>query len=131
MKESKEYYDAIQKMWDEFADINIQSEMYQTEEFLKGKTSLNTIELDELGGFVDGKSLLHLQCHFGLDTLSWAQEGAKVTGVDISGRAINLARQLAKNTELEAIFLESNIYDLPKNLDGKFDVVFTSYGVLC
>ncbi len=131
MKESKEYYDAIQKMWDEFADINIQSEMYQTDEFLKGKTSLNTIELDELGGYVKGKSLLHLQCHFGLDTLSWVREGAKVTGVDISGRAVKLARELAKRTKIEATFVESNIYDLPENFEGKFDIVFTSYGVLC
>ncbi len=131
MKESRQYYDAIQKMWDEFAKVNYQSEVYQTKEFLKGKTSLNSIELDELGKFVKGKSLLHLQCHFGLDTLSWARQGAKVTGVDISGKAINLARQLAKNAKIEATFVESNIYDLPKNLDEKYDIVFTSYGVLC
>ena len=57
--------------------------------FKAGKTSLKNIELTELGN-VQGKSLLHLQCHFGLDTLSWAREGAKVTGVDFSEEAINL-----------------------------------------
>jgi len=131
MKELKQYYKAIQKMWDKNAEINYQSDLYKTNEFLKGKNMLNSIELDELGEFVQDKSLLHLQCHFGLDSLSWARVGAKVTGVDISGVAIKLAQQLAKKTKLDATFIKSNIYDLPDVLDEKFDIVFTSYGVLC
>jgi ubiquinone/menaquinone biosynthesis C-methylase UbiE len=131
MKETKKQYDDIRKMWDENTKINYESDMYQTDEFLKGKTNLNSIELDELGQYVKGKSLLHLQCHFGLDTLSWAREGAKVTGVDISGESIRLARKLAEETNIDATFIQSNIYDLPEVHDEKFDIVFTSYGVLC
>ncbi|NHK31789.1 MAG: class I SAM-dependent methyltransferase [Asgard group archaeon] len=131
MKKSEKYYEDIRKMWDENTKINFESDMYQTEEFLKGKTTLNSIELEELGKRVKGKSLLHLQCHFGLDTLSWAREGAKVTGVDISGESIRLARKLAEEANIDATFIQSNIYDLPEALDEKFDIVFTSYGVLC
>jgi SAM-dependent methyltransferase len=131
MKNAKKLYDDIRKKWDENAKINYDSEMYQTEAFLKGQSTLNSIELEELGSFIKGKKLLHLQCHFGLDTLSWAREGAKVTGVDISGEAIRLARQLAKETAIDATFIQANIYDLPEVLEEKYDVIFTSYGVLC
>ena len=81
-------------------------------------------------GDVSGKSLLHLQCHFGLDTLSWARLGAKVTGVDFSDRAIASARSLSKETGIKADSICSNIYDLPKTLKDEFDIVFTSYGIL-
>lgn len=131
MRDSKEYYENIQKMWDKFAELNFDAEIYRTKEFLKGKTTLSSIELEELGPYVKGKSLLHLQCHFGLDTLSWVREGAKVTGVDISGEAIKLANSLGKESKLEANFIQSNIYDLPDVLDEQYDIVFTSYGVLC
>jgi SAM-dependent methyltransferase len=79
---------------------------------------------------VSGKSLLHLQCHFGLDTMSWARLGAKATGVDFSQEAVATARSLAGELGIAADFVRSNVYDLPKNLDGRFDVVFTSHGVL-
>ena len=85
-----------------------------------------------------GKRLLHLQCHFGLDTLSWARLGATVTGVDFSGRAIALARRLAAECGLPATFVESDLYELPgyaqldrRWLGQRFDVVYTSWGVLC
>jgi SAM-dependent methyltransferase len=81
-------------------------------------------------GDVSGKSLLHLQCHFGMDTLSWGRRGAKVTGVDFSEEAINLARSLSEETGIKAKFICSDIYALPEILKGKFDIVFTSYGVL-
>ena len=82
-------------------------------------------------GDVTGKSLLHLQCHFGIDTLSWARLGARVTGADISPSAVELARSLAVELGFpEARFVESNLYDLPSALDGEFDVVYTSRGVL-
>ncbi|MEA2069744.1 MAG: class I SAM-dependent methyltransferase [Asgard group archaeon] len=111
--------------------INYNSAMYRTKEFLAGGNVLNTIELNELRDYIKGNSLLHLQCHFGLDTLSWARLGAHVTGVDISSEAISLAKKLANETNLQATFIESNIYELPEKLNEKFDVVFTSYGVLC
>ena len=91
---------------------------------------LNPIELEEMGD-VTGKSLLHLQCHFGMDTLSWARRGAKVTGVDFSDKAIDLARSLAKELGIAADFICSDIYKLSAVLDEKFDIVYTSAGVLC
>jgi len=129
MKDLDKYYEANRTMWDQFAKINVESKTYRTEEFLKGETALNSIELEDLGD-VKGKKLLHLQCHFGLDTLSWAREGAEVTGVDFSGDAVSIARDLAKKAEIDARFIQSNVYDLPDSLDEKFDIVFTSYGVL-
>jgi len=130
MTDLRKYFDANRKMWDQFAKDHYSSDSYKTEDFLKGKTTLNSIELDELGD-VKGKSLLHLQCHFGLDTLSWAREGAVVTGVDFSEEAIKLAEGLASETGLDARFIHANIYDLPDLLEEKYDVVFTSYGVHC
>jgi SAM-dependent methyltransferase len=129
MKDLDKYYNANRSMWDQFARINVDSKTYKTEEFLKGETALNSIELEELGD-VRGKSLLHLQCHFGLDTLSWACEGAKVTGVDFSSEGVSIARDLAKKAKIDARFIQSNIYNLPDILEEKFDIVFTSYGVL-
>ena len=130
MKHLNKYFEANQKMWDEFAKLHYNSKTYRTKEFIEGATKLSSIELEEVGE-VKGKSLLHLQCHFGLDTLSWAREGAKVTGIDFSSEAIALARKLTDITDLNATFIQSNIYDLPEVLDEKYDIVFTSYGVLC
>ena len=76
-----------------------------------------------------GKTMLHLQCHFGLDSLSWARLGARVTGVDFSPRAIELARSLNDELGLDAAFIQANVYDLPAALDQQFDVIFASYGV--
>ena len=73
----------------------------------------------EIVGDVAGKTLLHLQCHFGIDTLSWARLGARVTGADFSPAAVELAATLAADLGFpEARFVESNVYDLPANLDG-------------
>ncbi|MFX0041961.1 MAG: class I SAM-dependent methyltransferase [Candidatus Hodarchaeota archaeon] len=98
--------------------------------FLEGKTSLRQFELQEMGD-LKGKKLLHLQCHFGLDTLSWAREGAIVTGIDFSGEAIRLANLLASKANLSGNFIKTNLYDLPNVLSKKFDIVYTSIGVLC
>ncbi len=129
MKDLDKYYDANQNMWDQFAKINVESQTYKTKEFLKGETALNSIELEELGD-VRGKSLLHLQSHFGIDALSWAREGAKVTGVDFSTDGVSISQDLAKKAKIDARFIQSNIFDLPDILDEQFDIVFTSYGVL-
>ncbi|MFX1501432.1 MAG: class I SAM-dependent methyltransferase [Promethearchaeota archaeon] len=118
------------KRWNELVEINAKSKSYDLEGFKSGKTSLYSIELKELGD-VKGKSLLHLQCHFGMDTLSWARLGAKVTGIDFSDKAINLAKKLSKELNIPARFILSNLYDIPKILNEKFDIVFTSYGVIC
>ena len=85
--------------------------------------------MDEVGD-VKGKSLLHLQCHFGLDTLSWSRLGAKCTGFDLSNEGIKQAKLLNDKLGLAATFIESNLYDVPKNVEGEFDIVFASYGVV-
>ena len=112
--------------------IQSASRFYDVDGFKAGKSTLLSIELEELGD-VTGKSLLHLQCHFGLDTMSWARLGARVTGVDFSEKAIELARSLSGELGIDARFVLSNVYDLPDALNeaGEYDVVFTSYGVLC
>ena len=129
---NKKYFDANKELWDEFAKLHYEteSEDYSVKSFLEGQTTLKSYELKEMGN-VKGKSLLHLQCHFGLDTLSWAREGAAVTGIDISSDGIRLAKLLANQAKLEANFIETNLYDLPKVLSEEFDIVYTSVGVLC
>jgi len=128
----EKYFEANQKMWDEFAKehFQIENEYYSVKAFLEGKTSLRQFELKEMG-YVKGKKLLHLQCHFGLDTLSWAREGANVTGIDFSGEAIKLAKILASKANLTGNFIQTNLYDLPTALSEKFDIIYTSIGVLC
>jgi SAM-dependent methyltransferase len=117
-------------LWNEWTSIHEKSKAYDLEGFKSGKCTLHSTELEELGD-VSGKSLLHLQCHFGMDTMSWARLGAKVTGVDFSDKAIKLAKSLSKELNIEANFICSNIYNLPKVLTDKFDIVFASYGILC
>ncbi len=118
------------KRWNEATEIHAKSKDYDLESFMKGKNSLHKIELEELGD-ISGKSLLHLQCQFGLDTLSWARLGAsRVVGIDYSDKAIKLANSINEQLKLPADFICTNIYDLPQKLDEKFDIVFTSYGVL-
>ena len=120
---------ANRRLWDEWARIHQESAFYDMAGFRAGQTSLKHIELEEVGE-VTGKSLLHLQCHFGQDTLSWARAGAKVTGVDLSPEAISRAQALAKELGIDARFICANVLD-PKELgDARFDIVFTSYGAL-
>ncbi len=125
-----DYYETNKKRWNELVGIHADSEEYDIEGFLAGKNSLHKAELDILGD-VSGKSLLHLQCHFGVDTISWSRLGAKTTGIDFSDTAIELARELTKKAGTDTRFVCSNVYDLKNNLEGEFDVVFTSIGVLC
>jgi len=101
------------------------------EGFLRGEKSLYAVETEEVGD-VSGKTLLHLQCHFGMDTLNWARLGAKVTGLDFSGPAIQEARKLAERIGIsDATFVHSNLYDAREVLSGQFDVVYTGIGALC
>ena len=124
-----DYFNINKSLWNGKTAIHVKSDFYDVESFKKGKSSLNFIELEALGD-VKGKSILHLQCHFGLDTLSWARLGANVTGVDFSDKAIDYARSLNSELGLNAKFILSNVYDLKNNLDEKFDIVFTSYGTI-
>lgn len=115
--------------WDELVGIHAGSDHYDLEGFLGGEVRIRDYERTDVGD-VSGKKLLHLQCHFGIDTLSWARLGARVTGVDFSDKAIELARSLAEQVGLEATFVCSDVNELPDVLDDRFDVVYTSRGVL-
>lgn len=115
--------------WNLRAEVHKTSGFYDVEKWKQGGTSLTSIELREAGD-VRGKTLLHLQCHFGQDTLSWARLGAQVTGCDLSDKSIEYARQLSEELRLPAKFVCCNVYDLPQHLDGRFDIVFTSYGTI-
>ena len=128
-----DYLKANLASWDEAVGLHVSSQMYDVEGFKKGRCSLSDIELSELGPSVrEGTTLLHLQCHFGLDTLSWARRGAVVTGVDFSGEGIGAAHALADEVGLSAraTFVQSDVLALPDMLQGRFDVVFTSWGAL-
>ncbi|MFN8395811.1 MAG: class I SAM-dependent methyltransferase [Bacteroidia bacterium] len=128
--DNREIIDSNKKLWDARVAGHVASTFYDVPGFLAGACALKQPEVDGLGD-VSGQSLLHLQCHFGLDTLSWARRGATVTGVDFSGVAIAKARELAEQAGLEATFVESSIQDLRSNLTGQYDIVFTSYGAFC
>lgn len=120
---------ANRAMWDEWTDIHVESDFYDVERFRRGEITLHKLEQDELGD-VAGRKLLHLQCHFGMDTMSWSRLGADVTGVDFSPKAIDTANRLANELGIDARFICSDVYELPHVLEGAFDIVFTSYGVL-
>ena len=119
------------RLWDRWTEINAGSDFYDVASFRDGSRPIRLAdyERDEVGS-VEGKTLLHLQCHFGLDTLSWARLGAQVTGADFSEAGIAMARELATELDLPATFVVANLYDLPMALEGQFDVVYTSRGIL-
>nr|MDQ3554780.1 class I SAM-dependent methyltransferase [Chloroflexota bacterium] len=118
-----------QQLWDEWTRVHETSSFYDLEGFRRGGIRLRPYEIEEIGD-VTGRDLLHLQCHFGIDTLSWARLGARVTGADFSPAAIELAIRLAGELKLDARFVRSDLYDLPDALEGEFDIVYTSRGVL-
>jgi SAM-dependent methyltransferase len=120
-----------QALWDAWTRIHVPSPFYDVASFRDGTNPIRLAdyERDELGP-VEGRTLLHLQCHFGLDTLSWARLGATVTGLDFSAEAIAAARTLAADVGLDARFVASNVYDAPDVLHETFDIVYTSRGVL-
>lgn len=123
------YIESNRAAWNLKTSVHEKSDFYEVEAWKAGKNVLNEIEMKELGD-VQGKKLLHLQCHFGLDTLSWARLGARVSGCDLSDEAIKTARKLAREADIKARFVRCNLYDLPQHLSGKFDIVFTSYGTI-
>jgi SAM-dependent methyltransferase len=128
-----EFLKANLASWDEAVALHVASDLYDVEGFKAGRSSLSALELEELGPLVgDGTRLLHLQCHFGLDTLSWARRGAVVTGADFSGEGIATARALADEVGLSAraTFVQSDVGTLPEHLQGRFDVVYASWGAL-
>ncbi|MBX2827464.1 MAG: class I SAM-dependent methyltransferase [Flavobacteriaceae bacterium] len=122
-------FEVNRETWNQKVAVHAASDFYAMEDFKKGKSSLNSYELSALGD-VSGKHLLHLQCHFGQDTLSWSRMGAKCTGVDLSDEAVKLARNLNDELGLDAQFVCCNVLDTSKHISEKFDIVFTSYGTI-
>jgi 2-polyprenyl-3-methyl-5-hydroxy-6-metoxy-1,4-benzoquinol methylase len=129
MENNEQYFEANRNLWNQRTAVHKDSSFYNLAGFKKGETILTPIELNELGD-VNGKSLLHLQCHFGMDSLNWARLGATVTGVDLSDKAIEEAKLLNDELGLNAKFICCNVYDLEQHLDEQFDIVFASYGVV-
>jgi SAM-dependent methyltransferase len=119
------------ELWDAWTKIHVDSAFYDVASFRDGVRPIRLADYErEEVGAVEGRTLLHLQCHFGLDTLSWARLGATVTGIDFSEEAIAAARALAAELGIAATFIASDVYRLPEVLDEQFDIVYTSRGVL-
>jgi 2-polyprenyl-3-methyl-5-hydroxy-6-metoxy-1,4-benzoquinol methylase len=126
---NNKYFEVNKTTWNEKVRIHANSNMYDLEAFKKGKSSLMSYEQKALGN-VKEKSLLHLQCHFGQDTLSWSRLGAKCVGVDLSDTGINLAKELCEELKLDANFFCCNVLDTSELVKDEFDIVYTSYGVI-
>ena len=124
------YFDANRKWWDGVVPIHEASRGYNRPGFLRGEKPLCPVERAELGPRVAGKKLLHLQCHFGMDTLNWARLGATVTGLDFSLPAIEAARRLSAESGIPGRFLQANVYDAAAALGETFDIVYTGIGAL-
>ncbi|MFC2147039.1 class I SAM-dependent methyltransferase [Bacteroidota bacterium] len=129
MDSDSDYLKINKASWNSKTDTHMESEFYNMKGFLVGETSLKNIELNLLGD-INGLRILHLQCHFGQDTLSLGRLGAHVTGVDLSDKAIDRARELALKTKIDANFICCDIYDLPKHLNKEFDIIYTTYGTI-
>ncbi|MEW8562528.1 MAG: class I SAM-dependent methyltransferase [Candidatus Thiodiazotropha sp.] len=127
---SKNYIEMNRAAWDQRTEAHFKSHFYDVPGFLSGKSSLREIEFAEMVP-VEGRRLLHLQCHFGLDTLSWSRLGAVCTGVDLSPASIEKAQQLNRRAGLNARFICSDVYEYERGSEPLFDIVFTSYGTIC
>ncbi|MEM7366659.1 MAG: class I SAM-dependent methyltransferase [Pseudomonadota bacterium] len=122
------YTQANRSGWNGLAQSHFQN--YHTERLLAGESLLDPVLVEEVGD-VRGKSLIHLLCHIGTDTLSWGLLGANVTGVDISETSLGYARQLADQMKQDARFVESDIMEYLDRAQPDYDIVFSSTGVLC
>ena len=130
MEDHHNYFETNRNTWNNKVDIHAKSDMYALDAFKAGATSLKSYELQALGDDINGKSLLHLQCHFGQDTLSWARMGAKCTGIDISDEGITLAQRLNDELKLDAEFVRCNVLETSEKITKQFDIIYTSYGVI-
>ncbi len=119
---------ANRRGWDGLAATHYRN--YHIDRLLAGEPLLNDLIRGEVGD-VRGKSLVHLLCHIGTDTLSWALLGAQVTGIDISPESLKYARALAERLGLRAEFIEADILAVMDQVHSKHDIVFSSTGVLC
>ncbi|GAA0950188.1 class I SAM-dependent methyltransferase [Actinocorallia libanotica] len=116
--------------WDERVPIHLSGSFYDLPGFREKRDVLRDFETAEAGD-VTGRSLVHLQCHFGQDTLSWAARGARVSGLDFSGPAVEAARVLAADLGIDARFVQADVYDAVEAFEGAtFDIVYTGFGAL-
>jgi len=129
MKNDNHYFNTNKDTWNQKVKAHAEGDFYNLDKFKKGASSLNHYEMVALPN-VDGKSLLHLQCHFGQDTLSWSRLGAKCVGVDLSDEGIKLAEKLNKELNLDAKFVCCNVLNTSSSIKETFDIVYTSYGVI-
>lgn len=129
MESRTDYIEVNKALWTERTKHHIHTGFYDIAAFKQGKNSLDSIVLDLLGD-IAGKDVVHLQCHFGQDTLSLARLGAKATGIDFAEESIRQARELATACGLEAQFICSDVHEADRRLAAPADIVFTSYGVL-
>jgi 2-polyprenyl-3-methyl-5-hydroxy-6-metoxy-1,4-benzoquinol methylase len=130
MSEYDKYFKTNKSLWDQKTAVHEKSDFYNLKSFLNNGNSLNTVE-EELLGDVSMKKIIHLQCHFGMDSISLARKGATVTAIDLSSKSIVLAKSLNEKMHTSVRFIESNVYDIPDKVQETFDIVFTSYGALC
>lgn len=125
-----DYADINRRQWNERTLVHIHSAFYDMQSFLEGRNSLTSIERQMLGE-VAAKSVLHLQCHFGQDSLSLARMGAQVTGLDLSDEAIRQASLINDQLGLSARFICGDVLNMDDYLQGEmFDIIFTSFGVI-
>jgi len=131
--DTADWHAANRAAWDESVPIHVRSAFYDVAALRAGTAQLYPIEREELGP-VSGLDVLHLQCHFGYDSLVLARDGARVTGLDFSPAAIGAARDLARDLGLagRARFVEADLHDAVRAIDAPagFDLVFVSWGAL-
>lgn len=127
--ENSNYIDLNKQTWNNKVDVHVVSDFYELENFMNGKNTLPQTDLVALGD-VKGKSILHLQCHFGQDSLSLARLGAKVTGVDFSDKAIQKAKELNTQLGLDAEFICCDVYETLEHITQQYDIIYTSYGTI-
>ncbi|UIO99415.1 class I SAM-dependent methyltransferase [Halobaculum sp. CBA1158] len=126
-------FEANREHWESMVEpVSATDGTDEIEAFLAGESALLPVQREELGD-ASGSRLLDLQCSIGTRTLSWAREGATVTGVDISAESVRVAREIADEAGLadRAEFVRSNVYDLPDDHDERYDTLVTNFGVLC
>ena len=132
-----DYVSVNRDLWNTKTKFHLDSPYYNVKEFLADENyvTLKSTELKLLDN-IQNKRILHLQCHFGLDTLSLGRLGAKkVIGVDLSDVAIENARRFAGDAHLDHLveFICCDIYQIEDYLkindeNDFFDMIFTSYG---
>jgi len=118
--------------WDSRVEIHYDSDNYGIDKYIADPQHISgevAFDANKLTG-VAGKRLLHLQCHIGTDTLSWARLGAEVTGIDFSEKALESARRLGAASGTPGRFILSELYDSPQALPETFDIVYTGIGAI-